>query len=218
MVGDASARACRFLRAPAGAVPPPEPYAEERIDLSPHGSAHVVYNEVRAYRQVPLAFEASTGDELMLSLTDSGCLLVLDLEAPSGQRWIQGAKPGTDGLRLRLPETGAYRLYVVMSSDPARTGKTADFQLTLRLGRSLGRGGVSLVARATGGVADQGIRRAGRNRGSDQAVQGCVRVRPLPTVADVYARPEAAARSWSALTRRSTIWNNGLRSKEGTST
>jgi hypothetical protein len=121
--------------APSAAVPPPEPHPLVTIDLNPDGSAHLVENEVRAYRQVPLAFEASTGDELLLWLTDSGGLLVLDLEAPSGQRWIQGARPGTDGLRLLLAETGVYRLYVAMSGDAARTGRKATFQLRLMLRR-----------------------------------------------------------------------------------
>jgi hypothetical protein len=119
--------------APSGAVPPPPPHPLVKVELHPDGSERVVNNEVRAYRQVPLAFEASTGDELLLWLTDSGGLLVLDLEAPSGQRWIQGARPGTDGLRLLLAETGVYRLYVVMSGDAARTGRKAAFQLRLRL-------------------------------------------------------------------------------------
>ena len=90
---------------------------------------------MRAYRQVPLAFETSAGDELILWLKDTENQLVLDVEAPSGLRWIQGAKPGADGLRLRLPETGTYRLSVVMSGDAARSGTKARFQLRLRLRR-----------------------------------------------------------------------------------
>ena len=120
---------------PSGAVPPPPPLPVEKVELPPDGSERVVNNEVRAYRQVPLAFEASAGDELILWLKDTETQLVLDVEAPSGLRWIQGAKPGADGLRLRLPETGTYRLSVVMSSDAARTGRKARFQLRLMLRR-----------------------------------------------------------------------------------
>ena len=118
---------------PSGAVPPPPPLLVEKVELPPDGSERVVNNEVRAYRQVPLAFDASAGDEMRLWLTESGGLLVLDLEASSGQRWIQGAKAGADGLRLLLAETGVYRLYVAMSGDAARTGRKAAFQLRLRL-------------------------------------------------------------------------------------
>jgi len=121
--------------APSAAVPPPEPHSLVTIDLHPDGSERLVENEVLAYRQVPLAFDASTGDVLIMWLKDTENLLVLDLEAPSGLRWIQGAKPGTDGLRLSLAETGTYRLYVAMSGDAARTGRKARFQLRLMLRR-----------------------------------------------------------------------------------
>ena len=68
-------------------------------------------------------------------LKDTENHLVLDVEAPTGLRWHQGAKPGADALRLPLPETGTYRLYVVRSGDAARTGRKARFQLRLMLRR-----------------------------------------------------------------------------------
>ena len=79
-----------------------------------------------------MSFRANAADELLVWLADSERLLVLDVEAPSDLRWVSGAVPGPDGLRLRLLETGVYRLYVVMSGDAARVGKAARFQLRLK--------------------------------------------------------------------------------------
>jgi len=104
-------------------------------DLRPASAKRIVEDEVRAYQYVPLSFHASAGDELLLSMATGEHPLVLDLEAPSGLRWIVGASPGPDGMRLRMMETGVHRLYVVMSSDAARTGRTAGFRLGLRLRR-----------------------------------------------------------------------------------
>ncbi len=119
----------------AVAIPPPPPRSAEQLDLPADGSERSVSGEVRAYQPVPVEFAGSAGDELILLLTEDARLLVLDFEAPSGLRWIQGARPSTDGLRLLLPETGRYRIDVVMTGDAARTGKRAAFTLGLRLRR-----------------------------------------------------------------------------------
>ena len=121
--------------APASAIPPPPPRPQVVLDLRPDGSERIVEDEVRAYQYVPLSFHARAGDELLLSMATGEHPLVLDLEAPSGLRWIVGASPGPDGMRLRMMETGVHRLYVVMSSDAARAGRTAGFRLGLRLRR-----------------------------------------------------------------------------------
>jgi hypothetical protein len=97
------------------------------------GPERVVRDEVRAYQYVPLTLHADAGDELLLWLSDRDGLLVLDVQAPSGLRWLTGARPGPDGMVMRLIEAGDYRLAVVMSGDAARTGKAAAFELRLRL-------------------------------------------------------------------------------------
>jgi hypothetical protein len=117
----------------AVAIPPPPPRSAEQLDLPADGSERSVSGEVRAYQAVPVEFVATAGDELILVLTEDARLLVLDFEAPSGLRWIQGARPSADGLRLRLPETGRHQIEVVMTGDAARTGKRATFKLGLRL-------------------------------------------------------------------------------------
>jgi hypothetical protein len=117
----------------ATAIPPPPARPEQVLDLHADGGTRVIEGEVRAYQAVPLSFHANAADELLVSLADSERLLVLDVEAPSGLRWVSGAIPGPDGLRLRLVETGAHRLYVVMIGDAARGGKAARFRLRLKL-------------------------------------------------------------------------------------
>jgi len=95
----------------------------------------VVHDTVRAYQSVPVTFHARAGDRLLLRLVDGEQVLVLGMEAPSGWVWFSGARPGPDGLELRLGETGLQRLRVLMSADAARTGRTANFELGLRLRR-----------------------------------------------------------------------------------
>ena len=135
--------ACRLLLWCAGvgllvptlatAIPPPPARPELVLDLHVDGGTRVIEDEVRAYQAVPLSFHANAADELLVWLVDSERLLLLDVEAPSDLRWVSGAVPGPDGLRLRLMETGVYRLYVVMTGDAARMGKAARFQLRLKL-------------------------------------------------------------------------------------
>jgi hypothetical protein len=48
---------------------------------------------------------------------------------------MNGARPGPDGLSLRLDQTGTHRLLVLMSADAARAGRAANFELGLRLRR-----------------------------------------------------------------------------------
>ena len=117
----------------ATAIPPPVARPELALYLHADGGIRVIDDEVRAYQAVPLSFHADAADELLVWLVDSERLLALDVEAPSERRWVSGAVPGPDGLRLRLMETGVYRLYVVMTGDAARVGKAARFQLRLKL-------------------------------------------------------------------------------------
>ena len=118
---------------PASAIPPPPERQALRLHLPADGREILVEDEVRAYQFFPLDFAARAGDQLLLWLSDAESLLVVDLQGPSGTRLVQGARSGPDGLWLFLPETGAYRLNVVMSGDAARIGKAARFRLTLRL-------------------------------------------------------------------------------------
>ena len=120
---------------PASAIPPPPERQAVTLHLPADGREIVVEDEVRAYQFFPLDFVARAGDQLLLWLSDAESLLVVDLQGPSGTRLVQGARSGPDGLWLLLPETGVYRLNVVMSGDAARIGKTARFQLKLRLRR-----------------------------------------------------------------------------------
>ncbi len=84
--------------APAGAVPPPPPRPDLRLDLVRDGPEQVVRDTVRAYQPVPVAVAAQAGERLLLRLTDRDRLLVLQIDAPSGLPWITGAQPGPDGV------------------------------------------------------------------------------------------------------------------------
>jgi hypothetical protein len=48
---------------------------------------------------------------------------------------MSGARPGPDGLELRLAESGRQRLRALMSADAARSGRAANFELGLQLRR-----------------------------------------------------------------------------------
>lgn len=120
---------------PAWAVPPPPDREDLVLDLQGNGPEQVVRDTVRAYQSVPVSFHAKTGDRLLLRLVDGEQVLVLGMEGPSGWVWLSGAKPGPDGLELRLGETGQQRLRVLMSADAARSGRAASFELGLRLRR-----------------------------------------------------------------------------------
>lgn len=119
----------------ATAIPPPLARPPLVLDLHADGGTRTIEDEVRAYQAVPVSFHANAADELLVWLADGERLLVLDVESPSDLRWVSGAVPGPDGLRLRLMETGVYRLFVVMTGDAARRGKAARFQLRLKLVR-----------------------------------------------------------------------------------
>jgi hypothetical protein len=120
---------------PASAVPPPTARPDVVIELTPGGPEQVLRDTVRAYQLVPVTFFAQAGDRLLLRLVDGEGVLVLGTEAPSGLIGLQGARPGPDGMLLQLYETGAHRLLVVMSADPARAGRAVSFELGLRLRR-----------------------------------------------------------------------------------
>ena len=118
---------------PASAVPPPTSRPDVVIELTPDRPEHVMRDTVRAYQPVQLVFSAQAGDRLLLRLMEDAGLLVLGVEAPSGQAAMQGARSGPDGLLVRLVEPGAHRLLVQMSADAARLGRVANFELRLRL-------------------------------------------------------------------------------------
>lgn len=118
---------------PASAVPPPTARPDVAVELTPGGPEQVVRDTVRAYQPVPVTIRAQAGDRLLLRLVDGEGVLVLGIEAPSGLIGMHGARSGPDGLVLRLDETGAHRLLVIMSSDAARAGRVASLELGLRL-------------------------------------------------------------------------------------
>ncbi|MGB2816609.1 MAG: hypothetical protein WBA53_17805 [Burkholderiaceae bacterium] len=117
------------------AVPPPLSRADVVLEVEANGPEQAVRDTVRAYQSVPVTFHAQVGDQLLLHLDDGEQVLVLGLEVPSGWVLMTGAKPGPDGLELRLTETGMHRLRVLMSADGARVGRAASFELKLRLRR-----------------------------------------------------------------------------------
>jgi hypothetical protein len=103
------------------------------VVLTSDGPEQVVRDTVRAYQPVPVTFLARAGDRLLLRLVEADGVLALTIESPSGLVGLQGARPGPDGLWLRLDETGGHRLLVLMSADAARAGRAASFELGLRL-------------------------------------------------------------------------------------
>jgi hypothetical protein len=117
----------------ASAVPPPTVRPDVAVELQPGGPEQVVRDTVRAYQPVPIAVAAQAGDRLLLRLVDVEQVLVLGTEASSGLIGMNGARPGPDGLLLRLAETGTHRVLVLMSADAARAGRAASFELGLRL-------------------------------------------------------------------------------------
>jgi len=92
--------------APSAAVPPPPPHPVVKVDLHPDGSERLVNNEVRAYRQVPLAFEASAGDELMLWLTDSGACSSLTSKPLRASVGYRGQRPALTGFVCAFRKPG----------------------------------------------------------------------------------------------------------------
>lgn len=65
---------------PAHAIPPPPPLPETVIDLRAGGPERVVNGEVRAYRAVPISFDATPPNELLLWLTEAEGVFVVDPE------------------------------------------------------------------------------------------------------------------------------------------
>lgn len=118
------------------AVPPPPPRPDTVLDVQLDGPEQVVRDTVRAYQPVPVVFHAKGGDRLLLRLVDAEPVLMLGIEAPSGQIWMIGARPGPDGMELRLLEAGRYRLLVALSADAARAGRAVPFDLGIRLRRA----------------------------------------------------------------------------------
>lgn len=117
------------------AVPPPPARPDVALTPVSNGPEAVLRDTVRAYQVVPVAFAAQAGDRVLLRMEDATNVLVLGLEAPSGVVWLSGARPGPDGLEWRVVETGVHRVVVLMSSDAARSGRAASFELGLRLRR-----------------------------------------------------------------------------------
>jgi hypothetical protein len=126
-----------LLGAAATTAVPPPPEREARIVELRAGAddAARVEGEVRAYDGESIVFEARAGEALLARLDDAGGVLSLSLEAPSGARLFDGARPAADGLRVVLAESGAWRLRVRMDADAARSGRSARFVLALRLQR-----------------------------------------------------------------------------------
>ena len=121
--------------APAQGVPPPPPRPATVIDLRPGGAVQTVEHEVRAYQPVPLKVDVVAGDTLLAWLSDDEPLLVLHVANPAGAMWLEGARPGPDGLTLRFAESGIHLVFVAMSADAARAGKATRFRLRLMLRR-----------------------------------------------------------------------------------
>jgi hypothetical protein len=119
--------------APAQAVAPPVPRDAIEVDFNAGADERVITDVVRPYQPLELKWRADGGAVLLLWLTDADRSLVLHVVTPSGTRWIEGAQSGPDGLRLSLPGSGVYRLFVAVSADAARAGKTAEFKLRMRL-------------------------------------------------------------------------------------
>jgi hypothetical protein len=114
----------------ARAVPPP-PDREPRVLTLAPGKAERVEDRVLAYDHPVFAFDARTGDRLLLRLDDPTATLLLAIEAPSGALVLDGARPAKGGLQMLLSETGRWRASVLMEGDAARVGTRAAFTLTL---------------------------------------------------------------------------------------
>lgn len=120
----------------ATAVPPPPARDARPVDLRVGAKdALKVEGEVHAYDGESIAFEARAGETLLARLDEAGGVLSLLLVAPSGAPLLDGARPGADGLRVTLAESGTWRLWVRMDADAARSGRRAPFVLALRLRR-----------------------------------------------------------------------------------
>jgi hypothetical protein len=114
----------------AEAIPPPPEREARRLRLTP-GRVLRVEDRVLAYDHPVFSFEARAGERLLLRLDDPGSTLMLALEAPSGARVLEGARPAAGGMAMLLNESGRWRAVVQMEGDAARSGARAGFALTL---------------------------------------------------------------------------------------
>jgi hypothetical protein len=90
-----------------------------------------VQDRVLAYDHPVFAFDARRGERLLLQLEDPTSTLMVALDAPSGARVLDGARPAAGGLQMLLNETGRWRLSLLMDGDAARRGARAPFALSL---------------------------------------------------------------------------------------
>jgi hypothetical protein len=116
----------------AQCVPPPPQRDARVVDLRGDAEASLE-GEVRAYDGESIAFDARAGETLVARLVDTAGVLSLSLESPSGAPLINGARPAADGLRVVLAESGTWRVRVRMDAEAARRGRSARFELALRL-------------------------------------------------------------------------------------
>ena len=86
---------------------------------------------VLAYDHPVFAFDARRGERLLVQLEDPTATLMVSLEAPSGARVLDGARPAAGGLQMLLNESGRWRVSVLMEGDAARRGARASFALSL---------------------------------------------------------------------------------------
>jgi len=114
----------------AHAIPPP-PDREHRVVTLAPGRAVRVQDRVLAYDHPVFAFDARRGERLLLQLEDPTSTLMVALDAPSGARVLDGARPAAGGLQMLLNETGRWRLSLLMDGDAARRGARAPFALSL---------------------------------------------------------------------------------------
>jgi hypothetical protein len=113
------------------AVPPP-PERNPTVVVASREEGARVHGEVRAYDAATYLVEVVRGAWLELGLEDVSGMLTLDVSSPSGMPLLEGARPGPDGMRLRVSEQGAWSIRVAMSADAARSGQRAAFALFLR--------------------------------------------------------------------------------------
>jgi hypothetical protein len=114
----------------AHAIPPP-PDREPRVVTLAPGRAVRVDDLVLAYDHPVFAFDARRGERLLVQLEDPTSTLMVALEAPSGARVLDGARPAAGGLQMLLNESGRWRVSVLMDGDAARRGARASFALSL---------------------------------------------------------------------------------------
>lgn len=119
-----------FAAQVAHAIPPPPDREPRVVTLAPGGAVRVE-DHVLAYNHPVFAFDARTGERLLLRLEDPTSTLRVALEAPSGAKVLDGARPVAGGLQILLNETGRWRVSVLMDGDAARQGADASFALSL---------------------------------------------------------------------------------------